>query len=179
MTAPSINSVVLRDTIAAYTQTYVVVSSTVEPLNGQQINLNEECSIRLTATNDPFFGSAGTGHVGVRLVNVRWHARVVNPNVLTLIVPDPPLYARTGPTDDLPPLTAGDRVSELYIFPEHGKKVLDPGETNTVGLRGYAEGAGTINVMFDIVADVDDDWLDLRDQATYPLGNQPPISVQN
>ena len=179
MTAPTINSVVLHDTIAAYAKTYVVVSSTVQPLDGPQINLDEECAIRLTATNDPYLGRAGTGHVGVGLVNVRWHARVINPSVLTLIVPDPPLYARTGPTDDLPPLTAGDRVSELYIFPEHGKKVLDPGERNTIELRGYAEGAGRITVMFDIVADVDDDRLDLRDQASYPLANVPLISVEN
>ncbi len=180
MTAPTIDSVVLRDTIAAYAKTYVVVSSTVQPLHGAAgIHPGEECAIRLTATNDPYLGRAGTGHVGVGLVNVRWHARVINPGVLTLIVPDPPLYARTGPTDDLPPLTAGDRVSELYIFPEHGKKVLDPGERNTIELRGYAEGAGRITVMFNIVADVDDDWLDLRDQASYPLANVPLISVEN
>lgn len=94
-----------------------MVSSTVEPLHGAEIHRGEECAIRLTATNDPYFGSAGTGHVGVRLVNVRWHVDVLTPSVVTVIVPDPPLYARSGPTDDLPLLTAGDRVSELYIFP--------------------------------------------------------------
>ncbi len=170
MTAPSISSVVLRDTIAAYTQDYAQWSSVVEPLPGQQhINPGEEFTIRLTATNDPYFVSSGAGHVGVRLVNVRWHVRVVNTTPVNIVVPNSPLDAREGPTDDLPLLTAGDHVPELYVFPRHGKSILVPGETDTVELRGIALATGTILVMFNLVADVDDDWLDLADQEGNPL----------
>lgn len=170
MTAPAISSVVLRDTIATYTREYVEFSSVVEPLPGQDyINLKDEFTIRLTATNDPYFG--GAGNVGVRLVNVRWHVEVISTSSIKLIVPEGPLDARAGPTDDLPLLTPGDKVSEFYIFPQHGKSVLEPGETDTIELRGKAKRTGTILVMFNIVADVDPDPLNLVDQDTYPLAS--------
>ncbi len=173
MPAPTINSVVLRDTIAAYTQEYTEFSSTVEPLPGQQfINPEEEFTLRLTATNDPFFGVTG----GVRLVNVRWHVESLNAAV-SIIVPDLPLEAREGPTTDLPLLAAGDHVSELYIFPRFGKKVLEQGETDEIEIRGYAENPGTILIMFNLIADVDSDGLDLTDQSCSALASLPPTQV--
>jgi hypothetical protein len=164
----TIGSVELRDTVADYTQQYVERSGEVSPVTGTQANPGEEVAISLVATNDPNAGGAGADHVGIRLIDVRWHVRSLN-NTITLIVPSPPLDCRAGPSDDLPLLTPGDRVSELYVFPRHGKRILDPGETNSIELRGFAENAGTILVMFDIVADVDDDWLDLSDQDSFPL----------
>ena len=173
MPVPTINSVVLRDTIAGYTQEYTEFSSTVEPLAGQQyINPNEEFILRLTATNDPYFGAVG----GVRLVNVRWHVESVNAAV-SIVVPPAPLEARTGPTTDLPLLTAGDHVSELYIFPRYGKKVLEQGETDEIEIRGFAENPGTILVMFNLLADVDADGLGLMDQTSWALASLPPMQV--
>lgn len=176
---PPISSVVLRDTISGYTQDYTEFSSTVEPLPGQQyINEGEEFVLRLTATNDPYF--AGAGGAGVRLVNVRWHVAEVgaaNPPPITFIVPDAPLDGRAGPTDDLPLLTAGDHVPELYVFPRFGKSVLEPGETDVIELRGYAEETGTILIMFKLLADVDPAGLDLADQSTYPLAALGTSSV--
>ncbi len=166
---PAISSVVLRDTIAGYTQEYTNFSSTVEPLSGQQfINPGEEFILELTATNDPYFAGSG----GVRLVNVRWHVAEVgaaNPPTVSILVPGPPLEGRAGPTDDLPLLTAGDHVAELHVFPKFGKSVLEPGETDVIELRGFAEAAGTIQIQFNLLADVDPDGLDLADQSTYSV----------
>ena len=174
MTAPDINSVVLRETIAGYTQAYTVFSSTVEPLPGQQfINIGEECMIRLTATNDPYFGTAG----GVGLVNVRWHVMSVN-TALSIVVPPLPLEAREGPTADMPLLTAGDHVPELYLFPRYGKKLLEQGETDVIEIRGHADSAGVIQILFNLVADVDAGGLDLLDQTSSALGNQPSAQVE-
>jgi hypothetical protein len=175
MTAPSISSVDLRDTIAGYTQRYVESSSEVEPLTGDLINPGERCKLRLTATNDPHFPTGAPG--GVRLINVRWHVRVINTTVVDIVVPPRPLDARDGPTDNLPLLTPGDSVPELYVFPRHGKSVLDPGETNSIELEGNALAAGTILVMFNLVADVDAYQLDLVDQANSPLAALGTTSV--
>ena len=97
MTTTTIGSVELRDTIARYTQDYVQWSGEVTPLEGSLINPNEDIAIRLTATNDPYSGSSGADHVGVRLVNVRWHLRSTNGTV-SIYVPTAPLDARRGPT---------------------------------------------------------------------------------
>ena len=168
MTTTTMGSVELRDSIAGYAQHYVERSGEVSPVTGTQANPGEEVSIHLIATNDPNAGVLGADHVGVRLVNVRWHVHSLNSTV-TIIVPNAPLDARAGSTENDPLLTPGDRVSELYLFPRYGKKVLDPGETDSIELRGFAESAGTILVMFDVVADVDDAWLDLKDQTVFPL----------
>lgn len=167
MTTTTMGSVELRDTIAQYTQQYVEYSGEINAVTGDQVNPGEEVTISLTATNDPGAAS-GIDHVGVRLVNVRWHVRSVN-STISLVVPTAPLDAREGPAEDLPLLTPGDQVSEYYVFPRHGKRVLDPGETNRLKLRGHADNAGTILVMVDLVADVDPDWLDLVDQESSPL----------
>ena len=169
MSVPAISSVVLRDTISLYAQNYTVHSSTVAPLPGQQfINPQERCSLHLTATNDPSFG--GAGQVGVRLVNVRWHVWTTNAT-LNIVVPDAPLDSRAGPTQDLPLLTPGDDVSELYVFPRFAKKVLEPGETDDMTLECTALAVGTILVMFDLVCDVDPDALELVDQTCFPLAS--------
>lgn len=173
MPTPTINSVVLRETINAYTQEYTEFSSTVEPLPGAlAINPKDECIIRLTATNDPYFGVTG----GMRLVNVRWHVESINA-ALSIVVPDLPLEAREGPTTDLPLLTAGDHVPELYIFPQFGKRKLKQGETDQIEIRGYAENLGTVSVLFNLLADVDPDAFILTDQSNSALGNLPPIQV--
>lgn len=167
MTSPSNNSALLGQTISTYTQEYVEFSSTVEPLAGEQhISPGENFDITLTATNDPYFPNGGSG--GVKLVNVRWHVSVVAPTV-SLVVPDAPLDCREGPTDDLPLLTPGDMVQEMYVFPRFEKKTLSPGETDRIKLQGYANSDGTILIMFDLVADIDADWLALTDQASFSL----------
>lgn len=172
----SLGSVELAEIIARYTRDYVEHSSVVEPLPGQQyINPGEEFTVRLTATNDPNF--AGSGTAGVRLVNVRWHLRVINTSVVNIVVPAPPLESRTEATDDLPLLTPGDHVSELYVFPRFGRSVLDPGETNNMVINGIALDVGTILIMFDVVADVDLEWIGLAGQNTNPLASLGTASV--
>lgn len=166
-TSPSNNSALLGETISTYLQEYVEFSSTVEPLAGEQhISPGENFDITLTATNDPYFPTGGSG--GVRLVNVRWHVSVVSP-ATSLVVPEAPLDCREGPSDDLPLLTPGDTVQEMYVFPRFEKKNLAPGETDRIELQGYANAEGTILIMFDLVADIDADWLDLTDQTSSSL----------
>lgn len=173
MPIPAINSVFLRETINAYTREYTVFSSTVEPLPGALvIKEKDECVIRLTATNDPYFGVTG----GMQLLNVRWHVESVG-TAISIVVPDLPLEAREGPSSNLPLLTAGDHVPELYIFPRFGKRKLEQGETDQIEIRGFAENLGVIIVMFDLVADVDPDAFVLTDQPTIVLANQPAIQV--
>lgn len=167
MTSPSNNSALLGETISTYLQEYVEFSSELEPLPGEEhISPGENFDLTLTATNDPYFPTGGSG--GVKLENVRWHVSVVTPSV-SLVVPSAPLDARNGSADDADLLTPGDTVQEMYLFPRFEKKVLAPGERDTIKLQGYANAEGSIVVMFDLVADIDADWLDLTDQTTSPL----------
>lgn len=62
-------------------------------------------------------------------------------------------------------------MSELYVFPRHGKRVLDPGETNEIKIQGWAPGpddnVGSFVLGFDIIADVDPDHLTLEEQVSH------------
>lgn len=169
-----ISSTSLRDIIATYTQEYVSrarLEVLALPLDGQtQINPGEEFRIILRATNDPDFSNpTGADPAGVRLVNVRWHVGIIGSAALcNFIVPDRPLDSREGPSEDLPLLTPGDHVGDMYIFPRFGKSVLDPGETNEIELRGLALGpVGTFTLIFDITADVDAERLNLEGQTSF------------
>lgn len=172
---PVITSNTLRETIATYTREYVDrqnLEVDVQPAAGNvDINPLEFFRIILRATNDPNFSNpTGADPAGVRLVNVRWHVRVVGQNpVAEIVAPGAPHDAREGPSEDLPLLTAGDTVSELYLFPRHGKSVLGPGETDEIELQGWAPGpnVGAFTLGFDITADVDADQLGLEDQISY------------
>jgi hypothetical protein len=158
----------LRDIIATYTQRYVKVPNLevdVEPLAGEQhINPGEDFRIILRATNDPDLG--GVNPAGVRLINVRWHVGMINPNVCDIRVPGRPLDARASSSEDSPLLTPGDRVKEIFIFPRHGNSVLDPGEANDIELTGVALETGIITLTFKIIADVAPEPLGLEDQSS-------------
>jgi hypothetical protein len=167
-----VSSTTLRDIVATYTQEYVNrqhLEVIVEPLAGQTIiSPQERFTITVRATNDPDFSNpSGANPAGVRLINVRWHIGMINENICDIEVPEPPLDSRASSSANSPLLTPGDLVKEIYIFPRFGKSNLDPGETNEIRLEGVALQTGTITLTFDIIADVDPEFLSLEDQSSF------------
>jgi hypothetical protein len=163
-----INLLDLRGAVQSYLNTKVTVSlSTFAPDVPATINPNEEFSFSVTATN------ADAANGGVRLVNVRYHLKVVARSVAKLLVPtNSPLAligvtARSGPLETDTVLAPGTEVAEMYLFPFNNlgvavdNKTLDVGEADTLSnLKGIAGGGiGATDIKFDILADVDLNFL--------------------
>ena len=109
---------------------------------------------------------------GIVLTNVRYHVRVVNPNVGKLIVPNPLIFgtARASADATAPALVAGTQVGAMFLFPGilgNGPdlKRLTVGETDTVsGLKGKALALGTLELRVNIIADPDEEFLFPRNE---------------
>lgn len=161
----------VRNTVITYVGANVDVEILeFEPLAGSEIDPGEDFRVPLQASN--------TGDV--KLINVTWFVEMITANAETrLIVPDPPLIARDGSSEDSSPLTPGDEVEAMYIFPEFGKRVLQPGETNVVRVtaRGPSDPAGeSVAFEFKILADVDENWLFPVDNPAGPTARAITIT---
>lgn len=161
----------LRNTVATYVGANVDVTiREFEAVTGNTIDPGEDFKVPLEATN--------TGDVN--LVNVTWFVEMVTANAETrLVAPDQPMIARTGPTEDSPVLTPGDEVEEMYLFPERGRRVLEPGETNVVKVlaHGPSDPAGeSVAFQFKILADVDEAWLFPVDNPAGPTARAIAIT---
>lgn len=161
----AVNLIDIRTAVQNYLNTSVSVSiSALVPDVPSTINRNEEFTFSVTATNAP-------APNGISLVNVRYHVRVANSSVAKLIVPAT-VTARSGASATSTLLVAGALVSQMFLFPADNS--LTVGDSDTVaGLKGKAGGAvGTTQILFDIFADPDLDFL-------FPKNENSPITVTN
>jgi len=162
----------LRTAVQNYLDTKVTVSiSALTPAGGTTIQPNETFTFSVTGTNT-------AAPDAIRLVNVRYHVKVVNPTVAKLVVPasNPDasgIKYKSGSgglfTVDLSP---NAEVSEMYLFPPVDSGFpfpsdkagdLDPGDSDTItGLKGKAApalGGGITQITCRILADPDLDFL--------------------
>lgn len=160
----AINLQEIRTAVVSYVDTKVTVSiSTLTPATGTTINPNEEFSFILTAKN------ADSASGGITLKDIIWRVWVQSDTVGKLIVPAPPMVARSGLSTSSPALIAGSQVKEMYLSPptDAAGNYLQVGDTDTISLRGKAGSApagGSTNIQFKIYADVNMDWLFPKDQ---------------
>jgi hypothetical protein len=108
---------------------------------------------------------------GIALTNVRYHVRVVNPNIGKLIVPSPLISgtARASADPTSATLAVGSQVNEMFLFPGGffgaDLKRLDVGETDTLSnLKGTALALGTLELRVNIIADPDEEFLFPRNE---------------
>ncbi len=159
-----INLLDIRSAVQDYLNTKVTV--TISPFRAEvpnAISPGEKFTFDITAAN----ATAANG--GLKLVNVRYHLKVVSPSKAKLIVSTQPVLSgwktRSGPLESDPELTAHAEVSEMYLFPYDVQnapdlKTLMVGETDTIiNLEGKALSLGATDLQFDVFADVDLDYL--------------------
>lgn len=183
-----INLIDIRTAVQDYLNTKVgTVISALTPVVSGPINPGDEFSFKITALNAP----AANG--GIRLVNVRYHLKVVNPAIASLIVPGGGIaLARSGSLTSDPVFAPGKLVPEMYLFPSPGdNKSLfpspgdnrsslfpSPGDNRSLevdehdfidGLKGRATVVGNTQIQFDVIAEPDLDFL-------YPKNENSPLS---
>jgi hypothetical protein len=159
-------AIVLRDlrvAFANYLDTKVTVSIAL-PVPaagaGQLITPNEEFTFGVTVTNS-------TAGDGLRLKNVRYAIDYANAAVADLIVPPAPMVARSNSSATSPVLTPGSRVDAMVLFPPDEKNALEPGETESISLRGRTGSSpSSTNIRFRVLADPDLDYFFPKDQDT-------------
>ena len=110
------------------------------------------------------FDLRATNTGAMRVNRVKYHVYVTNPSVAKLIVPYmlmPIKVARSGCMEDSPALSPGQRVADMYLFPfDADRKSLDPGEADAwMNIRGIAETLGNTAIRFEVLAQVDLDYL--------------------
>ncbi|MGH9835195.1 MAG: hypothetical protein ACREBD_29270 [Blastocatellia bacterium] len=159
-----INLLDIRSAVQSYLDTKVTVTlSEFRAEVPNAISPNERFTFDITAAN------ANAANGGLRLINVRYHLKVVNPAKAKLIVPNQGAVGgwtpRSGPLETAPELTQGTEVSEMYLFPYNlldapDTKTLNVGESDTItNLEGKAINLGATDIQFDILAEVDLDYL--------------------
>jgi hypothetical protein len=161
-----INLLDIRTAVQDYLNTKVTV--TISPFRAEVPNAlspGEEFTFDITAANADDAGG------GLKLVNVRYHIKVVDPAKAKLIVSTQGAVggwvSRSGPLETDPELAAYAEVSEMYLFPYDllsnsgaDTKTLNVGESDTLtNLKGKAVSLGGTDVKCNIFADVDLDYL--------------------
>ncbi len=154
----------IRKAVQDYLNTKATVS--ISPFRAEvpnAISPDENFTFDVTATN------ANAADGGLKLVNVRYHIKVVNPDKANLIVATQPVLggwvSRSGPLETDTELAAHAEVSEMYLFPysllgSPDTKTLNAGETDTLtNIEGKALRVGGTDIQCDIIADVDINYL--------------------
>jgi len=152
----------IRSLVAGYVPGNVTVSVVgPDPDVGDEVGPNEGFKYTLRATNNG----------EVQITNVIWHVFMSPFNTTQLVVPGGPLASRSDPDESLPTLNPGDLVQELYIYPQFGKKVLEPGETDEIRLKGMATSnpSGEVAaIQFKLIGSVDHSYLFPTDAHAGP-----------
>jgi len=160
----------IRTAVQNYLDTHVGVSiSGLTPAGGVSIQPNEVFTFSVTANNS----SAADA---IRLVNVRYHIRVLNPAVAKLVVPSSNPDAngvtyKSGPGGFFSfNLAPNAEVGEMFLFPPASGIFapdkagdLDIGDIDTIaGLKGKAGSApagGSTSITCAVLAEADLDFL--------------------
>ncbi len=183
----TINLDQIRTAVINYVDTKVTVTISNPATSGPNINPGESFTVTLTATN------ADAANGGVPLKDVVWYVVIQDEDIATFEVPtNPPLVARSGLSRNLPTLTPGSNVREMYLFPSSilgnfrsvGSNNLIPspiagnylsvGDTDSISLTcqaGDGSTGGTCFMFAKIFATVDHDWL-------YPIDQDSASGVK-
>jgi len=164
-----INLLDIRSAVQDYLDTKVTV--TVSPFRAEVPNAigpGEKFTFDITAAN------ANAADGGLKLINVRYHVKVLSPAKAKLIVNNRGAIggwvSRSGPLETDPELALQSEVSEMYLFPYNllgatDTKTLLVGETDTLAnIEGKALSLGATDIQCDIIADVDINFLIPMDQ---------------
>ncbi|MDQ3252417.1 MAG: hypothetical protein M3R15_00685 [Acidobacteriota bacterium] len=159
-----INLIDIRNAVQDYLDTKVTV--TVSAFRAEVPNAigpGEKFTFDITAVN------ADDANGGLKLINVRYHIKVVSPSKAKLIVNNRGAIggwvSRSGPLETDPELALQSEVSEMYLFPYYllgatDTKTLTVGETDTLtNIEGKALSLGATDIQCDIIADVDINFL--------------------
>ncbi|HVF87433.1 MAG TPA: hypothetical protein VM866_07575, partial [Pyrinomonadaceae bacterium] len=161
-----INLIDIRSAVQDYLDTKVAVTiSAFRADVPNAIGPGEHFKFDITVAN----ATAANG--GLKLINVRYHLKVVSPSKAKLIVNNKGAIggwvSRSGPLETDPELTLHAEVSEMYLFPYDllsnsgaDTKTLGVGETDTLtNIEGKALSLGATDIQCDIIADVDVNYL--------------------
>jgi hypothetical protein len=117
-----------------------------------------------------------TNNGNIRITKVKYHLFVTDPSKAKLIVPASPFgvhIARAGYTDDSAVLWPGSQVSEMYLFPRDIDRMsLEPAETDLwTNIRGIANSLGSTSIRFNVLGQVDVEYLFPLDAHSNPAIN--------
>ncbi|HEY9657185.1 MAG TPA: hypothetical protein V6C65_01885 [Allocoleopsis sp.] len=169
----------LRTAVQNYLDTQVAITiSAFTPATGTSIQPGEQFTFSVTGTN-------ASGVDAIRLINVRYVVRVIDPAVAKLVVPatnpDAMGIRYKGPGlifGTLVDLAPNARVSEMYIYPPASMNSpfyidragdLNIGDSDTLTLTGEAGSAvngGNTQIMCQILADPDLDFIFPKNENT-------------
>jgi len=150
-----------------------------QPAGGDDLSVSEDFTFTIEAENE----SANAG--GIRLKNVIWHvwSESEHPNIPpgTFFVPDMGnVHFHETPDQSDSRLETGDRVQELYIFPQGGRSVLDVNKKREFELSGTATNhvaGGRFSLKFEILATVDLGLPQSQPADPTSLGFDVPDSI--